>query len=158
MARVADPAAAKNGTSSLPPVAEYPLFPSAKRHFRRLFQMTISKLEKQIKDRGGALARRHRRLVKTLTAYLGGEKPDQAELAIIKQAALITLECEQMTTAYLNGEPVSRNDIVRMTNAATRLLETIGIEKEKRQPVKATFVEQIVAKRGKNKGVGHEEA
>jgi hypothetical protein len=95
--------------------------------------MTISRLAHKIQEPGSPLARRYRKLVKTLAAYLGGEKPDPAEKAIIEQAALITMACDDMKVAYLNGDKVSTNDIVRLTNAATRLLEVIGIEKQKRK-------------------------
>jgi hypothetical protein len=111
------------------------------------FQVTISKLKKKISEPGKPLARRYRKLVRTLTTYLGGEKPDPAEKAIIEQAALITMACDDMKVAYLNGEKVSTNDIVRLTNAATRLLEVIGIEKEKRKPTDTrTMAERIMDK------------
>lgn len=112
--------------------------------------MTLSKLEKQIADRRDPLARRYRKLVKELTGLLSDGEPNQAEVSVIKVAALITLECEQMTTAYLNGEKVSRTDIVRMANAATRLLEAIGVEKAKREPAHVSLKDQIIAERGKS--------
>jgi len=108
--------------------------------------VTISKLKKKISEPGKPLARRYRKLVRTLTTYLGGEKPDPAEKAIIEQAALITMACDDMKVAYLNGEKVSTNDIVRLTNAATRLLEVIGIEKQKRKPTDTrTMAERIMS-------------
>jgi iron uptake system EfeUOB component EfeO/EfeM len=92
-------------------------------------------------------ARRHRALVRQLTELFGNDKPGPAEKAVIRQAALITMACEDMTTDYLNGAKPKTNDLVRMTNAATRLLEVIGIEKAKRVPTDTrTMAERIMAK------------
>jgi hypothetical protein len=110
--------------------------------------MTISTLEKKIKGPDKALARRYRKLVRTLTTYLGrSDKPDPAEKAVIRQAALVVMASEDMQVAYLNGEKINTNDLVRLTNAATRLLEAIGIEKEKRTPVDTrTMAQRIMDK------------
>lgn len=90
-------------------------------------------------------ARRHRALVRQLTELFGNDKPGPAEKAVIRQAALITMACEDMTTDYLKGVKLNTNDLVRMTNAATRLLETIGIETEKRKPTDTrTMAERIM--------------
>lgn len=88
-------------------------------------------------------ARRHRALVRQLTELFGNGKPGPAEKAVIRQAALITMACEDMQTEYLDGKKINTNDLVRLTNAATRLLEAIGVEKVKRQPPHIPLMERI---------------
>jgi hypothetical protein len=104
------------------------------------------------RDGRSSLPRRHREMVRALTDDLGGEALGPAELALISQAAIITLKCETMQAAFLNGADIATDDLVRLSNSATRILVALGIGKRKRQPARsaklaAKFAEYGVAPR-----------
>jgi trimethylamine:corrinoid methyltransferase-like protein len=90
------------------------------------------------------MARRFRQLVTALANDLGGEATlGTAEMALLRQAAIVTLQCERLQAALLNGETVENNELVRTTNAATRILVALGIQKRKRQPAHTPLRERL---------------
>jgi hypothetical protein len=80
-------------------------------------------------------ARRFKRLCGDLAGDLGGEDSlTAAEAALVRQAAVITMQAEEAQTALLRGETVDSDDLVRLSNASTRLLSALGVARRKRQP------------------------
>ena len=52
----------------------------------------------------------------------GGEPLSASEAALIRQAALITVQTEEMQLAAARGEPVDGDELVRLSNVALRIL------------------------------------
>lgn len=100
-----------------------------------------------IHDGRASLPRRHREMVRALTNDLGGEALGPAERALVSQAAIITLKCEAMQAAFLRGETVETDDLVRLTNSATRILTALGIGKRKRKPTHVPLREKLIQER-----------
>jgi hypothetical protein len=92
--------------------------------------------------------RRLRALVRAFERDLGGDL-STADVAMIRNAAFLTLQCEQLQSKILNGEvTVDLNDaMVRSTNACSRILTALGIEKRKRKPAHIPLRERIVMER-----------
>ena len=57
-----------------------------------------------------------------------------AELALVQQAATMTLTAQDAQAAILRGETVDTDDLVRLSNASARLLSALGAQRRKRQP------------------------
>jgi hypothetical protein len=69
------------------------------------------------------LARRHRELVAAYTRDLcGAEELTAAELSLVERAATVAMKAEQLQAALLDGAAVEVNDLVRLSNSATRIL------------------------------------
>ena len=80
-----------------------------------------------------ATAKRFRKLVSDFGRDLGGtESLTSAENALVRQAAAVTVMAEQLQAALLNGEAVAVDDLVRSSNAATRILTVLGVSRRKR--------------------------
>jgi hypothetical protein len=98
--------------------------------------MTASKRIRAVKDRRSTWARRHRELADAFALDLGTEL-SAADRSIAAHAATIAIECEKMRVAQLNGETIDLEELVRLTNALTRVRKELGqhTERGKRDPV-----------------------
>jgi hypothetical protein len=82
-------------------------------------------------DARSATARRFRDLVDDFTRDLGGEDVlTVADRTLIRQAAAITLQVEQLQAAIIRGEPVDEDKLIRLSGTARRCLA--GIRKRER--------------------------
>jgi hypothetical protein len=77
-------------------------------------------------DGRSALGRRYRDLQIALADDLGGpDKMTEAERALVRQAAALTVKSEEMQGAIIRGEAVDGEQLVRLTDAATRALTAV---------------------------------
>jgi hypothetical protein len=91
-------------------------------------------------DGRSAPARRYRDLILQFSHAIAGERGaplNPAELALVKQAAAITLRAEALQADIVRGEPVSDENIVRLSNSAIRILTAVmnrSIDPKKKGP------------------------
>jgi hypothetical protein len=71
-----------------------------------------------------------------------------AELAA--RSRWLTLRAEQLQGAIVRGEPVSNDELVRISSTAKRLLETIRSKADKRKPRGPTLQEYLARKAEEN--------
>jgi hypothetical protein len=102
---------------------------------------TRSKLCRGVDGRS-ATARRFRDLAADFAADLGGTLTT-AEIALVRQAALVTLRSEAMLADTLNGATVATDDMVRATNATVRVMAALGALHHKRQPARKTLAQHL---------------
>jgi hypothetical protein len=77
-------------------------------------------------DGRSAMARRFRDLIDDLACDLGGAvNLSTAELAVVRQAAALTLRAEQLQSAIVRGESIDADEAVRLANASARLLASL---------------------------------
>jgi hypothetical protein len=82
-------------------------------------------------DGRSKVARRFRALVAAFTSDLGGPL-SHSDTALVRQAAAMTVRAEQAQAALLNGRAVNEDQIVRLSNAVTRILTVLGAKQSKR--------------------------
>ena len=82
--------------------------------------MTTPKRLRAIKDRRSTWARRHKALANAFATDLG-DKLSAADRSFADHAATVGVECERMKARQLNDGPVEVDELVRLTNALTRL-------------------------------------
>lgn len=71
-------------------------------------------------------ARRFRDLIQSFARDLGGfSRLTEAERALVRQAASLTLRAEQLQAAVVRGEPVDADTLIRLSGEARRLLSSI---------------------------------
>jgi hypothetical protein len=86
-------------------------------------------------DGRSAAARRYRDLALSLADDLGGAASlTEAQSALVRQAAAIIVQSERLQSGVLRGELVDSEQLVRLCNAATRILSRLGIKKRAVQP------------------------
>lgn len=96
-------------------------------------------------DGRSAAARRYRDLCMSLGDDLGGAATlTEAQTALVRQAAAMIVQSERLQAEILRGEAVDSEQLVRLANAATRILSRLGI---KRQPRTTQTLAQYVAAR-----------
>jgi hypothetical protein len=84
-------------------------------------------------DGRSAEARRYKDLCMSLADDLGGAAGlTEAQRALVRQAAGMIVQSEKLQSAVLRGELVSSEDLVRLSNSATRILTRLGIKRERR--------------------------
>ena len=79
-------------------------------------------------DGRSAPARRYRDLILQFSHSIACERSaplNPAELALVKQAAAITVRAEALQADIVRGEPVSDEDVVRLSNSAIRILTAV---------------------------------
>jgi hypothetical protein len=76
--------------------------------------------------------RRFNTLVLDFTADLGGGALSNADTALVRQAAALTIRAEQAQAALLAGEAADDDALVRLSNASARLLNMLGAKQSKR--------------------------
>jgi hypothetical protein len=95
-------------------------------------------------------ARRCRDLIALHVSDMGGEDHlSEAQRSIIRRAAVLTIELEQMEMRFAAGEasPRSLDTYQRLTNTLRRVLQTLGIERRAKD-VTPSLEQYIAGKRG----------
>jgi hypothetical protein len=96
--------------------------------------------------------RRFNRLVRAFTEDLGGGQLSHGDTALIRNAAALTVRAEQAQEAVFAGEKITDEDLVRLNNAAARILNMLRAQRVKRKPVHIPLRELIPMEREQNKG------
>jgi hypothetical protein len=90
-------------------------------------------------------ARRFRDLVVSFAEPLGGfESLTEESAALVRQAASITMQNESIQAAAVRGEPVDAEQVVRLTNALTRVLS--ALKRHRKPKSSAPSLAEIVAR------------
>jgi len=79
-------------------------------------------------DGRSAPARRYRDLILQFSHGIAGERGtplNPAELALVKQAAAITVRAEALQADIVRGKPVDDENVVRLANSAIRILTVV---------------------------------
>jgi hypothetical protein len=77
-----------------------------------------------------AAARRYRDLTISLADDLGGASSlTEAQRALVRQAAAMIVQSEQLQGEVLRGEIVDCEQLTRLANAATRILSRLGLKR-----------------------------
>ncbi len=79
-------------------------------------------------DARTAEARRFRDLCEGFTKDLGSP-PGARDLALVRQAAALTVQTETMQAKIVRGEDVNVEQLTRLANGVTRTLRELGIRK-----------------------------
>ncbi len=87
--------------------------------------MTTPKRLRAVRDRRSSWARRHKELAQAFAADLGASL-SAADRSIADHAATIAVECERMKAHQLNGDVIDLDELVRLTNALTRVRKELG--------------------------------
>jgi hypothetical protein len=87
--------------------------------------MTVPKRLRAIKDRRSTWARRHKALADAFAADLG-DKLSAADRSFADHAATVGVECERMKARQLNDSVIDVDELVRLTNALTRVRIELG--------------------------------
>lgn len=96
-------------------------------------------------DGRSAGARRFRDLMESYGTDLGGlQHLSEAERALVKQAASVTIRAEQLQAAIVRGEAVNPDELIRLSNTSRRLLASI----RRRAAPKPTLSGYLAAKQG----------
>jgi hypothetical protein len=74
--------------------------------------------------------RRRRDLIASFTAELGRPLRER-DRVLIANAATVIVRCEQLHVLIANGAEVDDNQLIRLSNVATRLLTALGLDKRK---------------------------
>ena len=91
-------------------------------------------------------ARRFRDLTRAYGEALGGlDRLTEPELALVRQAAAVTVQCEALQVAIAKGEPVSTDELIRLSSEARRLTAAV---RQKEAPKPKTLADHLAAKRG----------
>jgi hypothetical protein len=77
--------------------------------------------------------RRFRDLIDAFSKEIGGGLT-QFEMSMVKQAAALAIQGEQMQAAIINGEPVNSDDLIRLSSEVRRILAEIAGKAGKRKP------------------------
>jgi hypothetical protein len=83
-------------------------------------------------DKRQTFAGRVAALTRSLSDDLGEGELTQTEDSLISLAATLTARAEALQAALLRGEPVDDDTIVRVNNAAARMLDKLGDIKKRR--------------------------
>lgn len=81
-------------------------------------------------DGRSAEARRYRDLVEGFSADFVSPLGER-EMALIRQAAAMTVQAETMQTKIVRGEAVDLEQLTRLSNVLTRTLKELGIHKRR---------------------------
>jgi hypothetical protein len=84
-------------------------------------------------DGRGTWARRRRDLIAAFAQELGRPLRER-DKALIANAASLIVRCEQMHVRIVNGAEVDDDQLIRLSNVATRLLTALGLDRVKPQP------------------------
>jgi hypothetical protein len=84
-------------------------------------------------DGRGIWSRRRRDLIASFTAELNRPLRER-DKALIANAASLIVRCEQMHVQIVSGAEVDDDQLIRLSNVATRLLTALGLDKAKPQP------------------------
>jgi hypothetical protein len=85
-------------------------------------------------DGRSAEARRFKDLVSSFAAGLGGEGAlTEAERALIRNAASLTLQSERLQAALVAGREVNSEEMMRLANSIVRVLAALRIKRERKE-------------------------
>jgi hypothetical protein len=87
--------------------------------------MTAPKRLRAIKDRRSTWSRRHRELAEAFANDLGSQL-SAADRSLVDHAATVAVECERLKVKQLNDEVIDLEELVRLTNALTRMRVELG--------------------------------
>jgi len=86
-------------------------------------------------DKRSAIGRRFRDLVTEYAREIGGGEPlNPAEMALVKQAAALTVRAEALQIDIINGGAADDEHLVRISNTLARILKQL--ERRHRQKAK----------------------
>ncbi len=104
--------------------------------------MSRPKRLRAIKDRRSTWARRHQELADAFAADLG-PGCSAADRSLVDHAATVAVECERMKARQLNDQAIDLDELVRLTNALTRVRKELDqhAERDKRDPVAESWQE-----------------
>jgi len=102
-------------------------------------------------DGRSAEARRYRDLIEGFTAEFGSATPGEREMALIRQAAALTVQAETMQAAIVRGEAVDIEQLTRVANALTGTLKELGIRKHRAAPKPPSLAEYLASRSGTTK-------
>jgi hypothetical protein len=96
-------------------------------------------------DARSGVGRRYRDLCRAYEAEAGGGLSVIGR-TLIKQAASLTVRCEQMQADLLNGKPVSCDEIVRMPSEIRRILAAVTNKPGRNQAAMPSLQDYIASK------------
>jgi hypothetical protein len=86
-------------------------------------------------DGRSAEARRYKDVAFSLADDLGGAAGlTEAQRALVRQVAAMTVQSEKLQGAVLRGEEVDIEQLTRLSNALSRMLHRLGLKRAKRIP------------------------
>jgi hypothetical protein len=95
-------------------------------------------------DGRSADARRYRDLIVELVReHDGGGALSTTDLALIRQAASLTVRCEQMQSAVIRNEPIDEDMLIRLSSECRRILASLRKRTAKREPATPTLAEHL---------------
>jgi hypothetical protein len=98
-------------------------------------------------DGRSAEARRFKDLVSSFAAGLGGESAlTEAERALVRNAALLTVQSERLQAALLAGREVNSEELARLANSSARVFAALRIKREPKE-VAPTLPQYLAAVR-----------
>ena len=99
-------------------------------------------------DGRGIWSRRRRDLITAFTAELNRTLRER-DKALIANAASLIVRCEQLHVQIVNGAEVDDDQLIRLSNVATRLLTALGLDRAKPQasgPTLADILREVMTK------------
>src|SRR5215469_6300269 len=84
-------------------------------------------------DRRRASYKRFAALVAALTADIGVDDPSVAQRSLVEHCATVMLRAERLRDKILAGESCDDDQLVRLSNAARRLLSAVIVERGKKK-------------------------
>jgi hypothetical protein len=93
------------------------------------------------------VAKRFKALIAAFAEDLGSGQLSHADQALVRQAAAMVVRAEQTQAAMLMGKTITDEDLVRLSNAAARILNMLGAQRIKRKPVHIPLRERLVMER-----------
>jgi hypothetical protein len=88
--------------------------------------MTTPKRLRAVKDRRSSWARRHKELTEAYYSTDLGAELSAADRSLVDHAATVAVECERLKARQLNGDIIDLDELVRLTNALTRVRKELG--------------------------------
>ena len=95
-------------------------------------------------DGRSAEARRYRDLIEGFAADFDDAPPGERELALIRQAAAMSVQAEALQARIVRGEDVDLEQLTRLSNVLTRTLKELGIRKRRAQKPPPTLRESLM--------------
>jgi hypothetical protein len=123
-----------------------PMHGSSMRPHRVMARMTSGKTVLPNGDGRTVWARRLRDLIALMTIDAGGDDLlTEGQRALIRRAAVLTVECERMEVKFANddGTPKMLEEYGRATNTLRRTLETVGLRRVPRDITPPTLRDYI---------------
>lgn len=97
-------------------------------------------------DGRNAAARRFRDIYGELLSGLGGQDgTNEAQRQLVRRAAALSVQAEQLDARLANGEPVDTNAYVTLANALIRVFDKLGADEI--QPDQGPSLEDYLARR-----------